>query len=157
MDRLLKLEKFDTLPEDSVSTKIFNYWLRTFEEFIATVAANTGENEEINKLALLTNFLTHKIYSFIAEAATYDEAKTALIRAYHKQKNVVFARHILMARTQRPGESIAEYVHSFRELAEIAILFKSQLSSTEMNLHETPLLMGLLRPASDNAYLKLMV
>ena len=62
-----------------------------------------------------------------------------------------------MARNQRPGESIAEYVHLFRELAEIAILFKSQLSSTEMNLHETPLLMGLLRPASDNAYLKLMV
>ena len=60
MDRLLKPEKFDTLPEDSVSTKIFNYWLRTFEGFIATVAANAGENEEINKLALLTNFLTHK-------------------------------------------------------------------------------------------------
>ena len=157
MDRLLKPEKFDTLPEDLESTKIFNYWLRTFQGFIATVAANAGKNEEINKLALLTNFLTHKTYLFIAEAATYDEAKTALTRAYHKQKNVVFARHLLMTRTQRPDESIAEYVHSFRELAEIAILFKSQLSSTETNLHETPLLTDLLRPAFDNAYLKLMV
>ena len=117
MDCLLKPEKFDTLPEDSESTKIFNYWLRTFEGFIATAGAKAGENEEINKLALLTNFLTHKTYSFIAEAATYDKAKTALTRAYHKQKNVVFARHLLMTRTQRPGESIVEYFHSLRKLA----------------------------------------
>ena len=108
MNRLLKPEKFDTLPEELELMKIFNYWLRTFEGFIATVAANAGENEEINKLALLTNFLTHKTYSFIAEAAIYDEAKTALTRAYHKQKNVVFAGHLLMTRTQHPGESIAE-------------------------------------------------
>ena len=93
MDRLLRPEKFDTLSEDSASTKIFNYWLRTFEKFIATVATNAGENKEINKLALLTNFLTRKTYLFIAEAATYDEAKTTLTRAHHKQKSVVFARY----------------------------------------------------------------
>ena len=91
MDRLLTPEKFNTLP--------------------------AGENEEINKLALLTHFLTHKTYSCIAEAAAYDEAKTALTRAYDKQKNAVFARHLLMTRTQRPGESIAEYVPSLREPA----------------------------------------
>ena len=91
MDRLVKPEKYDILPEDSKSTKIFNYCLRTFEGFIATAAANGGENKEINKLALLTSFLTHEIYSFIAEAATYDKAKTALTRAYHKQTNDVFA------------------------------------------------------------------
>ena len=117
MDRLFKPEKFDTLPEDTESTKIFNYWLHIFEGFIATVAGNPGENEEINKLALLTHYSTHKTYSFIAEAATYDEAKTSLTRAYRKQKNVVFARHLLMTRTQRPGESIAEYVHFLRVLA----------------------------------------
>ena len=49
MDRLLKPEKFDTLSEDSKSTKIFNYWLRIFEGFIAAVAANAGENEEIKQ------------------------------------------------------------------------------------------------------------
>ena len=96
MDRLLQPEKFDTLPEDSESTKIFNYWFRTFEGFIATVAANAGENEEINKLALLIHFLTHKTYSFIAEAATYDEAKTALTRAYHKQKRCSSIRQRLL-------------------------------------------------------------
>ena len=48
MDCLLKPKKFDILPEDSEPTKIFNYWLRTFEGFIATVAADAGENEEIN-------------------------------------------------------------------------------------------------------------
>ena len=50
MDRLLRPEKFDAIPEDSESTKIFDYWLRIFEGFIAAVAANVGENEEANKL-----------------------------------------------------------------------------------------------------------
>ena len=81
------------------------------------VAADAGENEEINRLTLLTNFLTYKTSSFIAEAVAYDEPKTALAMAYHKQMSVVFARHLLMIRTQRSGESIAEYVHSLRELA----------------------------------------
>ena len=52
MDRLLKPEKIDILPEDSESTKIFHCWLLIFEGFIAAVAANTGENDEINKPAL---------------------------------------------------------------------------------------------------------
>ena len=60
MNRLLRPEKFDTSPEDSESTKIIDYWLRIFEGLIAAVVGNAGGNEEINKLALLINFLTHK-------------------------------------------------------------------------------------------------
>ena len=111
MDRLLKPEKFDTWPEDSESTKIFNYWLRTFEGIVATVAANAGENEEINKLLDSQNLI------FYCGSCHLRRSQTALTRAYHKQKNVVFVRHLLMTRTQRPGESIAECVPSLRELA----------------------------------------
>ena len=60
----------------------------------------------------MIHFLTHKTYSFIAEAATYDEAKTALTRAYHKQKRCCFRPTFI-----DDQESIAEYVHSLRELA----------------------------------------
>ena len=94
MDRLLKPDKLEVLPEDAEASNIFDYWLRTFEGFLQTVIANAEEvNEEntINKLALLTNFLTHRTFSFIAEATTYDEAKTALIGAYHKKKSEIFA------------------------------------------------------------------
>ena len=117
MDRLLRPEKFDNLPEDSESKKIFECWLCTFEGFIAAVAANAGENKKTNKLALLTNFLTHKTYSFIAQVTTYDEDHTSLTRAYHQQKSVAFARLLLMTRTQRSSEIIAEYFHSPQELA----------------------------------------
>ena len=94
MNRLLKPDKLEVLPEDAEASNIFDYWLRTFEGFLQTVIANAEEvNEEntINKLALLTNFLTHQTFSFIAEATTYDEAKTALIGAYHKKKSEIFA------------------------------------------------------------------
>ena len=85
MDRLLKPDILEVLPEDAEALNIFNYWLRTFEGFLLTVIASAEEvNEEVNTiniLASLTNFLIHPTFSFIAEATTCDEAKTALNRS----------------------------------------------------------------------------
>ena len=53
----------------------------------------------------------------VADAPDHASAETALRNAYHKQKNLVFARHLLMSRTQNSGESIAEYVHALKQLA----------------------------------------
>ena len=109
MDRLLKPDKLEVLPEDAEASNIFDYWLRTFEGFLQTATANAEKaNEEentINKLALFANFPTHRTFSFIAEAATYDEAKTALVGAYHKKKSEIFARHLLMTREQQTDEN----------------------------------------------------
>ena len=80
-------------------------------------ATAEGERQNINKLVLLTSFLTHRTYVLIADAANYGEARTSLRNAYHKRKNVVFARHLLMSRVQNCGESIAEYVHALKQLA----------------------------------------
>ena len=121
MNRLLKPDKLEVLPEDAQASNIFDYWLRTFEGFLQTVIANAEEvnkkENTMNKLSLLANFLTHRTFLFIVEATTYDEVKTALIGAYHKKKSEIFARHLLMTRKQQRGKSIAEYVHALRKLA----------------------------------------
>ena len=93
--------------------------MRTFDTFLTAVEAATAENERgnINKLGLITSFRTHRTYELIADAATYEEARTLLRNAYHKRRNVVFARHFLMSRVQNSGESIAEYVHALKQLA----------------------------------------
>ena len=119
MDKLLKPSKLEVLPEEPEAMKIYDYWKKTFDTFFTAVEAATPEPDRagINKLGLLTNFLSHRTYALVADAPDYASAETALHNAYHKQKNLVFARHLLMSRTQNSGESIAEYVHALKQLA----------------------------------------
>ena len=72
----------------------------------------------MNKLGLLTNYLTHKTYTFVMDTRSYDEARQALNNTYHKLKNVIFARHLLMTRTQKETETINEYIHALNQLAQ---------------------------------------
>ena len=71
----------------------------------------TGEGEaHINKLNVLTAYLTAPIYKVIAEETTYDNAGAALRRLYVKPRNEIFARHLLATAQQKDGESIHEFV-----------------------------------------------
>ena len=119
MERLLRPGKLETLPEEPEAAKVYDYWLCTFDTFLTTVLAAAAEEERnnVNKLGLLTSFLTHRTYELIADVADYDQARTLLDSAFHKRKNIVFARHLLMSRTQKTSESIAEFVHALKQLA----------------------------------------
>ena len=119
MERLLKPSKLEVLPEDPEAVKIFDYWLKTFDTFLANVEERTEEDERgrLDRLGLLTSFLTHRTYELIADAPGYAEAQRSLKNAYHKTKNVIFARHLLMSRSQKTEESISAYVHSLKQLS----------------------------------------
>lgn len=117
MDRLLRPTKLDVLPDEPDATKIYQYWLKTFDVFLTEVLARADEEESVNELGLLTNFLTHKTYAFIADSETYQEARQALNSSYNKPKNIIFARHLLMTRSQKETETINEYVHALNQLA----------------------------------------
>ena len=117
MDRLLKPDKLETLPEEPEATKIFDYWFKTFDSFVSTVIASAENRDSVNRLALLTNYLSPQTYAYISEASTYEEAVLLLRSSYRKRKNVTFARHLLMTRSQKQGESISMYVHALRNLA----------------------------------------
>ena len=45
--------------------------------------------DSMNKLGLLVNYFTHKMYAFVADTRPYDEARQALNNAYHKLKNII--------------------------------------------------------------------
>ena len=117
MDRLLRPGKLEVLPEEPEATRIFDHWLKTFDTFLEAVRTAAENADNVNKLGLLTNLLTHQTFAFIADSATYEEARETLNNAYHRRKNIVFARHLLMTRTQKPSENINEYVHALRQLA----------------------------------------
>ena len=117
MDRLLKPGKLEVLYEEPDATKIFDYWQKTFVIFLTEVLEKAGDADSVNKLGLLTNYLTHKTYAFVADKRSYDEARKTLNNAYHKLKNIIFARHLLMIRTQKETETIDEYVNALNQLA----------------------------------------
>ena len=63
MDKLLKPGKREILPEEPEAVKIYHYWWKTFKVFLGTVEAATENREDVNKLGLFTNFLTHQTYA----------------------------------------------------------------------------------------------
>ena len=117
MDSLLKPTKLEVTPDEPEATKVFRYWLKTFDVFLTEVLAKAENEESVNKLGLLTNFLTHKTYAFIADSETYQDARQALNNYFNKPKNIIFARHLLMTRSQKEVEKIDEYVHALNQLA----------------------------------------
>jgi len=65
---------------------------------------------------LLTS-LSPAIYEFVEDAQSYGESVEILKKAYKKQKNPVFARHLLATRGQCSDESLAEFVQVLKILA----------------------------------------
>ena len=104
----------EKLPVDTNSPTAedeWKFWRKTFINFVEAMLAGEGE-AQINKLNVLTAYLTAPIHEVIAEETTYyDNAVAALRRLYVKPRNEIFARHLLLATAQqKDGESIDEFV-----------------------------------------------
>ena len=107
MDRLLKPERLDTDPNSSSASKEWTHWLKTFQNFMSVLPT-----EGLNKLCVLTNYVTPKIYESFAECATYDEAIHTLEALFVKPTNEIFARHLLATRCQHAGETLDDYLQA---------------------------------------------
>ena len=67
----------------------------------------------------MTSFFSHRKFKLliVADATEYDQASVMLRNAYHKSKNVTFARYLLVSRTRKSRESSKEFVHALKQLA----------------------------------------
>nr|XP_037870350.1 uncharacterized protein LOC119629239 [Bombyx mori] len=127
MDRYLRPERFDIDPSDSSSTRAWIHWRKTFENFIFVQKPTAPETDAQSvrppekwdsiKFQLLVNHISPNIYTYISEATNYEEAITILQKLYVKLKNLIFARHMLATRKQRPEESIDTYLQALKLLS----------------------------------------
>lgn len=113
MDRLLKPERLDVEPSNGNAETEWKHWKRTFENFIGGVANIT----EVQKLPLLCNYVSAKIYQFINDCTTYSAAIEILDNLFIKAKNTIYARHCLSTRNQQTGEAIDEYLQILKQLS----------------------------------------
>ena len=115
--RLLRPKELTCDPNSPDAPKIFKFWLRTVEDFIATLEENAPNESTINKVRILINCLSPDIYPLIEEEKTYDDIIATLQRTYVKKKNNVFARYSLLTRQQSSEESISTYMQALKSLA----------------------------------------
>ncbi|XP_047510256.1 uncharacterized protein LOC125053090 [Pieris napi] len=127
MDKYLRPERFDIDPSNSSGTKAWIHWHKTFENFIFVQKPTAPETDAQSvpppekwdsiKFQLLINHISPNIYTYISEATNYEEAITILQKLYVKPKNLIFARHMLATRKQRPEESIDIYLQALKILS----------------------------------------
>ena len=78
MDKLLKPRILETEPNEPEAEQIYKHWLKTFQGFLTSAEATrrNGDNEpQLNKLSLLFNYVSHRIYLYIEDSTTYEETK----------------------------------------------------------------------------------
>ena len=86
--------------------------MNTFQNFMSVLPI-----EGLNKLCVLTNYVTPKIYESFAECATYDEAIQTLEALFAKPTNEIFARHLLATPCQHAGKTLDEYLQALKTLS----------------------------------------
>lgn len=112
MDRLLRPERLDSDPNSTSAAQEWTHWLKTFQNFLAVLPG-----DDVNRLSVLTNYISPKIYGSISDCTTYEQAIAALTALYVKPFNEIFARHCLVTRRQNPGENLDEFLQALKILS----------------------------------------
>lgn len=112
MERLLRPERLDTDPSSPTAAQDWKHWVQTFKNFVSAIS-----RDGLDKLGLLTNYVSPRVFESISECETYDDALKTLEALYVKPTNEVFARHTLATRRQQSGESLDEYFRALKLLS----------------------------------------
>ena len=112
MDKFLRPGRLDTDPSSSTAEKDWLHWIRTFENFVSVLPADS-----LDKLQVLTNYVSPRIFEYIEHCENYGDAIATLKVLFIKPTNEVFARHLLATRRQRSGETMDEFLQALKTLA----------------------------------------
>jgi len=91
---------------------------RTVEDFIRSLRELRRDGDpEVNRKRIIINFLSPSVYTCVEDAADHEDVVRILKSLYVKQKNNVYARHLLVSRHKLQGETLSEYVQVLKSLA----------------------------------------
>ena len=113
--KCLQSEKLAIDPNAVSAEDDWKFWYKTFTNFVAAIPQ--GDNA-INKLNILTAYLTAPIYKLISEEITYDGAIATLRTLFGKPKHEIYSRHKLATARQNESESVDEFVLRINKLGQ---------------------------------------
>lgn len=114
---ILKPARLEIDLNSESTAKLWKHWKRTFENFSAELEERREGTAAINKLRLLTNYLSADAFEFIEDCDTYENAIKVLEELFVKTPNEIFARHLLATRKQQKSESLDEYMQALQLLS----------------------------------------
>ena len=74
-------------------------------------------HKDLDKLAVLSNFVSPSIFQHIEDCTDYETSIETLQILFIKPKNEIFARHLLATRKQAPTETLDEYLQALKTLS----------------------------------------
>jgi len=119
MDKqLLRPRELCVEPGAPDACRVFAFWLRTVEDFIDSLRELRRDGDpDINRKRIIINCLSPSVNPCVEDAADYEDVVRILKSLYVKQKNNVYARHLLVSRRQLQGETLPEYLQVLKSLA----------------------------------------
>lgn len=114
--RLLRPDKFDVDPGTPTADLKYRHWKETFTNYLSEEIGEEKISDGI-KLKILFNNISPNVYSFVRESKEYSKALHLLDKVYLKSKNEIHARYILSSTSQKPDETVADYVRTLQQLA----------------------------------------
>ena len=126
MEKHLRPHKFDEDPNAPDACRKWKLWKKQFTNYLAKLIArgqqpiNQGVRyalvSEKDKLDILINHIDYVAFEYMSQAKTYEEAIELLDVAYTKNCKR-FARYLLLATKQQPGESLEDFLHKLQLLS----------------------------------------
>ena len=110
----MKPERLSLDPNSADAELKWTHWKKTLSNFFSKLDKITDQD----KYALLTNFLSADVYSYVSGAGNYADAIKVLEDLYVKPKNEIFARHLLATRKQESGERVDQFYQVLLHLSE---------------------------------------
>ena len=105
MDKVVKPDRLSLDPDSPQVSKKWKHWIKTLENYFEALAEIRGEGPSPNKLRILVSLVDFKVFDFIEDCDTYEDAIDTLKNMYVKAPKIIFARHILATVQQKPGQS----------------------------------------------------
>ena len=114
--------RLDLDANSSSVSKEWCHWFVTFENYIEVLDASLAGERRTNKLEVLVNCVSHRVFEYIADCDLYDEAITVLRNLYKKAPNEVFARHLLATAKQQPEKLWMNFISSYKTCKRLQFL-----------------------------------
>ena len=111
MDKALRPDRLEVDPNNPNAAKEFWHWKKIFEYYLEVF------QENLDKLCVLTNFVSSSIYDIFSDCTTYPSTLSTVINVYIKPTNTVFALQRLATHRQQSSEDYHQYLQLLRVLA----------------------------------------
>ena len=117
MDKVVKPDRLSLDPDSPQAFEQWKHWIKTLENYFEALAEIRGEGLAANKLRILISLVDSKVFDFIEDCDTYEDAIDQLKNMYVKAPNIIFARHILATAQQKTGQSLREFLQNLQSLS----------------------------------------